>query len=210
MSALNTMGLRLSQASLLLIALAVGFAPLLQSVDSGDLWIGPTDSVQLLQPFSSRLRPMGSEVRMAPEIAPLLSALRVSTRFNWSVPRGFVRLREIDRFSIRSFGKGARAFGGGHAYPSPRAPPLIRRESVFFALKYPSFHSLVWLFPLNPPYSGSAAMASLPLKPPTAWSAWPNADGQWIPMLRFEMSRAPATSPINVATLHLMQDGRAA
>ena len=122
-SALNTMGLRLSQASLLLIALAVGFAPLLQSLDSGDLWIGPADSVQLLQPLSSRLRPMGSEVRMAPEIAPLLSALRASTRFNWSVPRGFVRSREIDRFSIRSFCKEARAFGGGHAYLSPRATP---------------------------------------------------------------------------------------
>src|SRR6516162_6094778 len=182
MSAPNSMGLRLSQASLLLIALAVGFAPLLQSIDAGDLRIGPADSVQLLQPLSSRLRPMGSEVRMAPEIAPLLSALRASTRFNWSVPRGFVRSRKIDRFSIRSFCKEARAFGGGHAYLSPRAPPLIQRESVFFALKYPSFHSPVWLFLPNPPYSGSAAMATLPLKPPTAWSAWPNADGQWIPL----------------------------
>ncbi len=47
------------------------------------------------------------------------------------------------------------------------------------------------IFLLNPPYSGSTAMAGLLLKSPRAWCAWPDAEGQWVPAIRPEMRREP-------------------
>jgi hypothetical protein len=47
------------------------------------------------------------------------------------------------------------------------------------------------IFLLNPPYSGSTAMAALLLKSPRAWCAWPDAEGQWVLAVRAEMRRAP-------------------
>jgi len=47
------------------------------------------------------------------------------------------------------------------------------------------------IFLLNPPNSGSTAMAILLLTAPRAWSATPNAEGQFVPDVKEEMRHRP-------------------
>jgi Sulfotransferase family len=47
------------------------------------------------------------------------------------------------------------------------------------------------IFLLNPPFSGSTAMADLLLKSPITWSAWSNGEGQWVEEVTQEMRRDP-------------------
>jgi hypothetical protein len=47
------------------------------------------------------------------------------------------------------------------------------------------------IFLLNPPFSGSTAMAQLLLKSPLTWSPWSNGEGQWVESVTEEMRRDP-------------------
>jgi hypothetical protein len=47
------------------------------------------------------------------------------------------------------------------------------------------------IFLLNPPFSGSTAMADLLLKSPLTWSPWRNGEGQWVEEVTAEMRRDP-------------------
>jgi hypothetical protein len=47
------------------------------------------------------------------------------------------------------------------------------------------------IFLLNPPFTGSTAMADLLLKSPVTWSPWGNGEGQWVEEVTEEMRRDP-------------------
>jgi hypothetical protein len=47
------------------------------------------------------------------------------------------------------------------------------------------------IFLLNPPFSGSTAMAELLLTSPFTWSPWSNGEGQWVESVAEEMRRDP-------------------
>jgi Sulfotransferase family len=47
------------------------------------------------------------------------------------------------------------------------------------------------IFLLNPPFSGSTAMAQLLLQSPHTWSPWRNGEGQWVEAVTQEMRRDP-------------------
>jgi hypothetical protein len=62
-------------------------------------------------------------------------------------------------------------------------PPLT---ALHFAMT-----SVENIFLLNPPFTGSTAMAELLLKSPVTWSPWKNGEGQWVEEVAEEMRRDP-------------------
>jgi hypothetical protein len=61
------------------------------------------------------------------------------------------------------------------------------------------------IFLLNPPHSGSTAMAAVLLTAPRAWSATPNAEGQWVPEVSEEMRRRPWDPAVDFDWEHIKQ-----
>jgi Sulfotransferase family len=71
---------------------------------------------------------------------------------------------------------------------SGRKAAAGKRYPVAMHFAMPSVESI---FLLNPPFSGSTAMADLLLKSPVTWSAWSNGEGQWVEEVTEEMRRDP-------------------